>query len=316
MQPLTADYVALLRDKLADFVSKAVKHTVHVTWRFKVPDDLEQPGDPVEWSGVASLNSQGAVQLEFTERPGYISSFPRADVDYMKILIKRTNQEMPGNPAIQREQRQENFPEQVAPQHPINDSSLTFFEMVSNTKIAAFTTVSGTKVLREPGKFSSLYPHIWVAKLEEESVGGVIAEWRSELTDLLAPIQARSESVAASLDHAKRSFTEWLRAVALGGPHLNDHLWRLGYAAIEQILFMIALSSRSSAGVIKMRGEIDEAWSKRIIDYPAMIKVVNALPATAATTTGVINQATRGRGRGWRGHGRGQSFRGRGGRQL
>lgn len=325
MEPLSIEYVTAVRNKLAEFVTTNVAHLVHVTWRMKTTDAFEEASDPMEWVGVAHFNAQGAVVIVFSERPGLACSFPRADVEYLRLSVKRTNQEMPASVV-----QQQNTPASplANPSH-VNaqaastilqqqqqqlDNSLTFFEMISNTKIAAFITVAGTKVLREPGKFACLYPHIWVSKLEDDAIGGVIAEWRSELTELLSPIQTRSDSITATIELAKRAFTEWLRAVCLGGPQMNEHMWRVGYSTLENILLMIALSLRASAGVLKVKSELDDAWTKRTIDYPAIIKAVQALPSQP-TNHFQSNVVQRGRGQGWRG-GRG-SFRSRGGaRQL
>ena len=306
MQPLPLEHVASVGLKLAEFVEQKIPHTVHVTWRMKATA-FEEPGDAMEWHGVASTNPQGVVEISFAQRQGYIYSFPRDDVDYLRLTIKRTKQDMPGKklPTAHRVEVQpvEHREEEVGTTHAETnhqEHALNFFEMISGQKIQAFVTIAGVKVLRAPGKFSAVYPHVWVEKMQSDSVGGVIAEWRSELSEFLAATN-KSESVSIGIENAKATFICWLRTVAVA-EELPENMWRMAYHALETILFMVALVSHGGPGMKKLRSELDDQWSKKSIDYPAAMKSVNALKEPARSTE------TRG---GFRGRG---NFRSRGAR--
>ena len=113
--PLHQERIQEVKQKLLELVAAKVPHVFHVTWRMKAVDALEEPGDPVEWQGVASANAQGEIEISFVQRPGNVYGFPRLDVEYIRFVVKRTQQEMPnlGGPMGTKTQGKRTRPEVI-----------------------------------------------------------------------------------------------------------------------------------------------------------------------------------------------------------
>ena len=99
MVPQNAERVAEMKSKLTQLATANTPHKLTVVWRMKAQDELEEPGDTLEWQGTASINGGtiGAndVEISFIQHPGNLYSFPRADVEYLRLSVKRTTKEMP-----------------------------------------------------------------------------------------------------------------------------------------------------------------------------------------------------------------------------
>ena len=179
-------------------------------------------------------------------------------------------------------------------------------DLLTGTKTAAFKRLPGTtvRVLSAPTRLAPLYPHVWVEKLEDNSIGGVIAGHRSATKDMTERAEVRSPFIKLLFAHSQHQFEEWLRTVANARTLIPAMMWQLGHRIAEGMLLLLCFAQRSVRGMEKARGDIEEQWSKQTIDYHAIVKTCEALPNNRPYQGGRAGQSN-GRGTDFRGRGRG-----------
>lgn len=189
-----------------------------------------------------------------------------------------------------------------------------------------------------------LLPYLWVDMLVTQDVEQVVTKLQTKIAlffveatkaDLWSLMRERAEALYEAFLRTAADFVQAQLVIPL-------HLWRLGFAAAEDLMLVKANMGASTLGPAKILSKVLTQWRSRKLDYPSLMEVQlkaqqesevkedKKKPAVAATVTAPMQPAPwvqqqvptyqaqpqahwRGgyRGaRGGRGRGRGQSFRG------
>lgn len=324
---LTKEHLTRIQHKCITMHQQGIRFTLIVRWRAPVinVDEDELASQWLTWIATPkTVTPAGLLRVSFAEAKGY-SDFPRDGVEYAEVKIARIAT-MPVDeeervPQRRREETPQAQPPQAQPpqapqpptQGPPTQDMMTFFELVSNTKISAYKTVGKVKVLVDPGRSAIFYPHVWVEKLRYDSCGGVLAEWRMSVFEFFSRLDIHSDSIKMNIENAKKMFSEWLNAMLAITEDALEPFWRLGYRILENLLYIVGFALRHTKGMEKVRACIEEQWSKQTIDYTILLKEIEALTPERGPFAQSPPHYFRGRGRGHTDRG-GRGYTDRGGR--